>query len=134
MLKIKTHMANDAFQRPAGSVVMINPVHLLTDDPLEFIAVWRKTAEALRREPGFLDVQLQVRIEPADATFYFVNLAYWESAEACQAALAKHPDIVGEAWQQAPVEAHFAIYQQYEAYAPLPGNHGQRLQAARPAA
>lgn len=97
-------------------VIMINPVRLLDKQRgEEFVAVWRKTAETFSKEPGFLGVKLQKSVEPG-ADFEYVNLAYWESAEACYAALAKHPNLTSKDWSSAPIEAHFAIYEQYGEY------------------
>lgn len=100
-----------------ASVTMINPVRLLNEQAADkFVEIWLFPAKTFSKEPGFLGVQLQKSIEPEDATFKFVNLAHWESVQACNAALAKYPEITEELWGKAPIEANFAIYEQYEEF------------------
>jgi heme oxygenase (mycobilin-producing) len=51
-----------------------------------FIAQWRERAALLRTKPGFLEARPHRALSP-EARFPLVNVAYWASREAWQAAV-----------------------------------------------
>jgi heme oxygenase (mycobilin-producing) len=65
----------DAFEGPAGE-----------DDV--FVSGWQRARDFLRTQEGYLSSQLHRSISPA-ANFRFVNIALWESEEACRVAIEK---------------------------------------------
>ncbi|MFD0000537.1 antibiotic biosynthesis monooxygenase family protein [Nocardia sp. NPDC127526] len=66
-------------------VTFINAIELPADRIDEFIEQWRARAALMRTAPGFRDVRLHRALLPG-ARFQLVNVAHWDSAEACEAA------------------------------------------------
>ncbi|MEU7768995.1 antibiotic biosynthesis monooxygenase family protein [Nocardia sp. NPDC049190] len=73
-------------------VTFINAIEVPAERVDEFIAQWRERAMLMRTAPGFRDVRLHRALSP-DARFQLVNVAHWDSAEACEAAGA-NPTVV----------------------------------------
>jgi len=91
-------------------VVFINAIELAADDVDGFIEHWHERVAVMRTAPGFRDVRLHRALLPG-ARFQLVNIAHWDSAEACEAA-GGHPAVtasVAEAEQTA--RANPALYQ-----------------------
>jgi heme-degrading monooxygenase HmoA len=63
------------------TVVLINPFEVPASAGENFIAAWRKAADYMRRQPGFVSTRLHRALLP-DARFGFINIAEWESPEA----------------------------------------------------
>lgn len=74
-----------AQHRPAEGVTFVNAIELPTERVDEFVAQWRERAALMRSAPGFRDVRLHRAILP-DSRFQLVNIAHWDSVEACEAA------------------------------------------------
>ncbi|MGX1805888.1 antibiotic biosynthesis monooxygenase family protein [Nocardia sp. NPDC055321] len=66
-------------------VTFINAIELPADQVDAFIEQWRERAALMRTAPGFRDVRLHRSLLP-DTRFQLVNVAHWDSAEACEAA------------------------------------------------
>ncbi|TQM10914.1 antibiotic biosynthesis monooxygenase family protein [Pseudonocardia kunmingensis] len=75
-----------------NGITFINVFEIPADQLDEFIEQWRERAQLMRKAPGFRDVRLHRAISP-DARFPLVNVAHWDSAEACEAA-GGHPAVV----------------------------------------
>ncbi|KAH8754582.1 antibiotic biosynthesis monooxygenase [Diaporthe sp. PMI_573] len=67
-----------------GPVVLLNNFLVPSGRLDEAIVVWQKTAEALKKEPGYISAQLHRGIGGANI---MVNYAVWENAETLKAAL-----------------------------------------------
>ncbi|MEV6322691.1 antibiotic biosynthesis monooxygenase family protein [Nocardia sp. NPDC051787] len=68
-----------------SGVTFINVFEIPADEIDEFVANWRERARIMREAPGFRDVRLH-RARLPDTRFQLVNVAHWDSAEACEAA------------------------------------------------
>ncbi|MCP2287960.1 antibiotic biosynthesis monooxygenase family protein [Nocardia amikacinitolerans] len=66
-------------------VTFINVIELPADRIDEFVEQWRERASLMREAPGFRDVRLH-RALLSDTRFQLVNVAHWDSVEACEAA------------------------------------------------
>lgn len=66
-------------------VTFINVLEIPADEIDGFIEQWRERAKIMSAAPGFRDVRLHRALLP-DARFQLVNVAHWDSAEACTAA------------------------------------------------
>ncbi|WP_280241340.1 antibiotic biosynthesis monooxygenase family protein [Nocardia abscessus] len=73
-------------------VTFINVFEIPAEQIDEFVENWRERARIMREAPGFRDVRLH-RALLADTRFQLVNVAHWDSAEACEAAGA-HPAVL----------------------------------------
>jgi heme oxygenase (mycobilin-producing) len=70
------------------AVVLINPFEVPASAGERFIAEWRKAADYMRRQPGFVRTRLHRALSP-EARFGFINIAEWESPEAFRQAIGK---------------------------------------------
>ena len=66
-------------------ITFINVFEIPADRLDEFIEQWQDRAKLMREAPGFRDLRLHRAIS-SDARFQLVNVARWDSAEACEAA------------------------------------------------
>ncbi|MFC9895091.1 antibiotic biosynthesis monooxygenase family protein [Nocardia sp. NPDC127579] len=66
-------------------VTFINVIEIAAEHVEEFVAQWRERAALMRQAPGFRDVALHRALLP-DMRFQLINVAHWDSAEACTAA------------------------------------------------
>ncbi|WP_280234383.1 antibiotic biosynthesis monooxygenase family protein [Nocardia cyriacigeorgica] len=66
-------------------VTFINVLEVPGEQVDAFIEQWRERAALMRTAPGFRDVRLHRALLP-DARFQLVNVAHWDSAQACEAA------------------------------------------------
>lgn len=66
-------------------VTFINVIELPAGEIDGFVAQWRERAALMRTAPGFRDVRLHRALLPG-SRFQLVNVAHWDSAEACEAA------------------------------------------------
>ena len=91
-------------------VTFINVIEVSADDVDAFVAQWRERVAHMRTAPGFRDVRLHRALLP-DARFQLVNVAQWDSAEACEAA-GLNPAVVASVDQARQVaSANPALYQ-----------------------
>ncbi|MBF4997415.1 antibiotic biosynthesis monooxygenase [Nocardia sp. BSTN01] len=67
------------------TVTFVNVIEIPADRIDEFVEQWRARARIMRAAPGFRDVRLHRALLP-DARFQLINVAHWDSVEACQAA------------------------------------------------
>lgn len=72
---------------PAEPVTLINVFEVPAEQVDEFIALWRDRAAIMSSQPGFRAAQLHRAIS-AESRFQLVNVAQWESQQACAAAMA----------------------------------------------
>ncbi|MFE3444140.1 antibiotic biosynthesis monooxygenase family protein [Nocardia sp. NPDC059180] len=68
-----------------NGVTFINVLEVPAEQVDAFIEQWRGRAALMRTAPGFRDVRLHRALLP-DARFQLVNVAHWDSVEACEAA------------------------------------------------
>lgn len=78
----------------ATPVVLINVFEVPVGTEQAFLEWWRKSSEALRHEPGFIDARLH-QSRDRHARFQFINVAHWDTEEALNQARARHRDILG---------------------------------------
>ncbi|MFE5478917.1 antibiotic biosynthesis monooxygenase family protein [Nocardia sp. NPDC055165] len=91
-------------------VTFINVIEVSADDIEGFVAQWRERAAHMRTAPGFRDVRLHRALLP-DSRFQLVNIAHWDSAEACEAA-GLNPTVVASVDQARQVaRANPALYE-----------------------
>ncbi|MEU8894235.1 antibiotic biosynthesis monooxygenase family protein [Nocardia sp. NPDC048505] len=91
-------------------VTFINVIELPATALDDFIAQWRDRARRLRTAPGFRDVRLHRALLP-DSRFQLVNIAHWDSAEACTAAGADPTILASVARAETVATAHPALYE-----------------------
>ncbi len=77
----------------SSPVVLINVFEVPAGTEHTFVEWWKKSSEALKKEPGFIDAQLHHSLKPG-ARFQFINVAHWETAEALDLARNKNADIL----------------------------------------
>ncbi|WP_330228751.1 antibiotic biosynthesis monooxygenase [Nocardia sp. NBC_00508] len=68
-----------------NGITFINVLEIPAEQIDEFIENWHERAKIMREAPGFRDVRLHRALLP-HARFQLVNVAHWDSAEACAAA------------------------------------------------
>ncbi|MEU2035750.1 antibiotic biosynthesis monooxygenase family protein [Nocardia amamiensis] len=68
-----------------NGVTFINVFEIPADEIDEFVENWHERARIMREAPGFRDVRLHRALLP-DTRFQLVNVAHWDSVEACEAA------------------------------------------------
>lgn len=97
-------------ERPTTEgVTFVNAIELPTERIDEFVQQWRDRAALMRTAPGFRDVRLHRAILP-DARFQLVNIAHWDSVEACEAA-GLNPTVVASVDEARTIAtAHPALY------------------------
>jgi heme oxygenase (mycobilin-producing) len=88
-----------------SKVMLINPFEVPPGREDECLAFWRRVADYMRRQPGFISTRLHRAMAPG-ARFAFVNLAEWESAEHFGAA-------VGSPEFLALVEPYMEVFPHY---------------------
>ncbi|MFE7797978.1 antibiotic biosynthesis monooxygenase family protein [Nocardia sp. NPDC057440] len=66
-------------------ITFINVIEIPADQVDEFLENWHDRAKLMQTAPGFRDVRLH-RALLSDTRFQLVNVAHWDSAEACEAA------------------------------------------------
>ncbi|MFE7722454.1 antibiotic biosynthesis monooxygenase family protein [Nocardia rhizosphaerihabitans] len=90
-------------------VTFINVIEVSADEVDGFIEQWRERVTLMRTAPGFRDVRLHRALLP-DSRFQLVNVAHWDSAEACEAA-GLNPTVVASVDQARQVaRANPALY------------------------
>ncbi|MFI6314513.1 DJ-1/PfpI family protein [Nocardia fusca] len=95
--------------RTTEGVTFVNAIELPAERIDEFIHQWRARAALMRTAPGFRDVRLHRAILP-DARFQLVNIAHWDSAEACAAA-GLNPTVLASVDEARTIAtAHPAVY------------------------
>ena len=69
-----------------SNVVLINPFEVPKGKEDEALQMWKRAADFLRRQPGFISTKLHKTIEP-NARFHLVNIAEWETVAHFQSAI-----------------------------------------------
>ena len=73
------------------TVTLINPFTVKAEDEEKFLKLWKKAHRYMKSQEGFISTQLHKNIDNLvnlpPATFRFINVAIWESAEAFQKAV-----------------------------------------------
>lgn len=92
-----------------NGVVFINAIELPAEEVDGFIEQWHARVAIMATAPGFRDVRLHRALLP-NARFQLVNIAHWDSAEACEAA-GGHPTVTASvAEAQKTASANPALY------------------------
>lgn len=95
---------------PDQGVTFINVIEVAADDVDAFVDHWRERVALMRTAPGFRDVRLHRALLP-DTRFQLINVAHWDSAEACEAA-GLNPTVVASVDQARQVAtANPALYE-----------------------
>jgi len=68
-----------------GGVTLINRFRVAPERDDEFLALWTRTSQYFRGQPGFVSLRLH-RAVSADADYRWVNVANWDSEEHFRAA------------------------------------------------
>ncbi|MFQ6393283.1 antibiotic biosynthesis monooxygenase family protein [Nocardia sp. KC 131] len=93
-----------------NGVTFINVFEISADQVEEFVDNWHERARIMRAAPGFRDVRLHRALLP-DARFQLVNVAHWDSAEACDAAGANPAVLPSVAAARKVASANPAVYE-----------------------
>ncbi|MER7346563.1 antibiotic biosynthesis monooxygenase family protein [Streptomyces aurantiacus] len=91
-------------------VTFINVIEISADQVDEFIEQWRERVALMSTAPGFRDVRLHRALLP-DARFQLVNIAHWDSAEACEAAGANPTVLASVSQAERIADASPGLYQ-----------------------
>jgi heme-degrading monooxygenase HmoA len=78
----------DQLAESDAPVILVNMITVAPEDEEAAIEVWRRDAEFMKRQPGFISTQLHRGI---GASSTFMNHAVWESVANFRAAF-QHPD------------------------------------------
>lgn len=89
-------------------VTLINPFEVPVDKEDQFLERWNAAADYLRQQEGFVSTRLHRSLDPG-ATFRFVNVALWESAEHFRQAIST-PE-AQELTKDMPFSSYPALYQ-----------------------
>lgn len=90
------------------AVTLINVFIVPVDREDEFLSHWRRTTEVFKQRDGFIETHLHRNIGVGNATFSFVNIARWTSAEAWRA---NHDQYQPTEYGVPGVKGHPAIFQ-----------------------
>lgn len=90
-------------------VVFVNAIELAADEVDTFIEQWHERVALRRTAPGFRDVRLHRALLPG-ARFQLVNIAHWDSAEACEAAGGQPLVVASVAEAEKTASANPALY------------------------
>ncbi|RDI46198.1 antibiotic biosynthesis monooxygenase family protein [Nocardia mexicana] len=91
-------------------VTFINAIELPAEEVDGFIEQWRERVALMRTAPGFRDVRLHRALLP-NTRFQLVNVAHWDSVEACEAA-GMNPTVVASVDQaRKTATANPALYE-----------------------
>lgn len=77
----------------SSPAVLINVFEVPVGKEDEFIDWWKRSSEALRQEPGFIDARLHRNLK-LGARFQFINVAHWESTEALDLARDRNRELL----------------------------------------
>ncbi|WP_181719298.1 antibiotic biosynthesis monooxygenase family protein [Nocardia gipuzkoensis] len=91
-------------------VTFINVFEIPAEQIDEFVENWHERARIMRTAPGFRDVRLHRALLP-DTRFQLVNVAHWDSAEACEAAGAHSAVLASVADARKTADANPALYE-----------------------
>jgi heme-degrading monooxygenase HmoA len=69
----------------AGGVTLMNRFRVDPERDDEFLALWTRTSQYFRKQPGFVSLRLH-RAVTGDADYRWVNVANWDSEEHFRAA------------------------------------------------
>ncbi|WP_067842240.1 antibiotic biosynthesis monooxygenase family protein [Nocardia lijiangensis] len=91
-------------------VTFINVLEISADRIDDFVEQWRERASLMRKAPGFRDVRLHRALLP-NTRFQLVNVAHWDSVEACEAAGLNKTVVASVAEAEKIAEAHPGLYE-----------------------
>ncbi|MGK8486955.1 antibiotic biosynthesis monooxygenase family protein [Nocardia asiatica] len=91
-------------------VTFINIFEISADQIDEFVEHWHERARIMRTAPGFRDVRLHRALLP-DTRFQLVNVAHWDSVEACEAVGARAAVLASVDEARKTADANPAFYQ-----------------------
>ncbi|MBA0049139.1 antibiotic biosynthesis monooxygenase family protein [Mycobacteroides sp. LB1] len=93
-------------------IVFINVFEVAAEKVDAFLAGWRKRAEFMTEQPGFLSFRIHRAVVPG-ARFQLVNIATWESIEALTTATSgdRFQAMVREAAAEFGAVAYPAVYE-----------------------
>ena len=91
------------------TVKLINVFKVPEDQRDEFLQRWTKTTEVYARTEGFIETHLHRNAGVGNASFDFINIALWASA---QAFIKAHKDYVPGEESIPGIEFHPAIYEE----------------------
>jgi quinol monooxygenase YgiN len=89
------------------SVTLINVFIVPQEQEEEFLRRWRETSAHFQKTHGFIEAHLHRNSGVGNATFSFINIAKWESAEAWKSI---HDDYVPGEYSIPGIKGHPAIY------------------------
>lgn len=72
------------FREKTGPIVLANTFIVPKDRAESFLAHWKKQAEFMKAQPGFVSLQMH---QGTAGSLQFMNVAIWESTEALAKAL-----------------------------------------------
>ncbi|MEW2296130.1 antibiotic biosynthesis monooxygenase family protein [Streptomyces sp. NPDC006743] len=72
------------FKEKTGPIVLANTFIVPKDRAESFLAHWKKQAEFMKAQPGFVSLQMH---QGTAGSLQFMNVAIWESTEALAKAL-----------------------------------------------
>ncbi len=72
---------------------LINVFEVSAGTQNDFVEWWKKSSEALKKEPGFIDATLHRSLKPG-SRFQFINIARWETVEALDLARTRNAAIL----------------------------------------
>ena len=98
----------------ASPVVLINVFEVPSEAENDFVAWWKASSAALKKEPGFIEAKLHQSLK-SEARFQFINVAYWETAEALDLARNKNTDVLASLTTG---KGNPALYQVIAQYSP----------------
>jgi heme-degrading monooxygenase HmoA len=91
-----------------GAVVLINLFEVPSGADEGFVAGWEQARDFLQDQDGYLSTELHRSLSP-EADFRFVNVGFYQSPQAFQAAV-RHPDFQRAA-AAIPYRAHPGLYE-----------------------
>jgi quinol monooxygenase YgiN len=96
----------------SSPVVLINVFEVPAGTESDFIEWWKRSSEAMKKEPGFIDARLHRSRKP-DARFRFINVAHWETEEALDLARCRNKDVLQSLQQGRGFPATYEAVLQY---------------------
>jgi heme-degrading monooxygenase HmoA len=93
------------------SVTLINTFIVPAEQQEAFIQNWKQTTSHFKKTAGFIETHLHRNSGIGNATFSFINIAKWESAEAWKST---HDSYVPTEYSIPGVKGHPAIFDNIE--------------------
>ena len=93
-------------------VTLINVFEVPVGAEQEVVEWWKRSSEALQKEPGFIDAHLHRSLR-TDARFQLINIAHWETVEALNNARLKHQYVLHSLTKGNGNPAFYEVVAQY---------------------